>query len=132
MEYFDTLSVYDRLAKAGLPDLASRELSEILRGHLQQQIESLATKRDIEELRLGTKQDIEELKTSIAGSIEVLRLTTQRDIAELKKDIEASRLATQRDIAESRVDTIKWVVGLLVAQSAIIIAAVGVLVKLLK
>ncbi|MBF0507547.1 MAG: hypothetical protein HQK57_01280 [Deltaproteobacteria bacterium] len=114
MEYFDTLAVYDRLAKAGPPDAASRALSEVFKEQTQQQVEVLATKKDIEEI-----------KTSIIGGIEVLRLTTQKDIADLKSTAETK-------ILESKVDAIKWVVGLMVAQSAIIITSVGVLVKLLK
>ncbi|MBF0496722.1 MAG: hypothetical protein HQK58_09130 [Deltaproteobacteria bacterium] len=47
MEYLDTLSVYDCLAKAGLPDAASRVLSEVFKDHTQQQLELLATKKDM-------------------------------------------------------------------------------------
>ncbi|MBF0550442.1 MAG: hypothetical protein HQK60_07895 [Deltaproteobacteria bacterium] len=116
MEYFDTLSVYDRLAKAGLPDAASRVLSEVFKDYTQQQLELLATKKDIAEvkrdiaevkgsvdaLRLITQRDIEELRLTTQKDIEGLRLTTQRDISDIKRDIEELRLATQKDIEISR------------------------------
>ncbi|MBF0552408.1 MAG: hypothetical protein HQK60_17995 [Deltaproteobacteria bacterium] len=80
MEYFDTLSVYDRLAKSGLPDTTSRELSEILRETLKQQLSEVATKRDIE----GLTRDIDGLKSE-----------------SLRKDIKA-------DLAQMQVSLIKW------------------------
>ncbi|MBF0526880.1 MAG: hypothetical protein HQK56_17485 [Deltaproteobacteria bacterium] len=121
MEYLDTLAVYDRLARAGLPDAASRELSEILRNHLQQQVEVLVVKKDVAEV----KRDI----ASVNRSIEELRATTQRDIAGIQKNI----AELKAEIAEVKVDVIKkWAVGVMLVMSAIIITAVGVLVKLLK
>ncbi|MBF0526730.1 MAG: hypothetical protein HQK56_16720 [Deltaproteobacteria bacterium] len=113
MEYFDTLSVYDQLRGARFDEEACRVLSNIFRDTQKQQLELLATKRDVEEIK---------------GSIEALRLTTQRDIEEFrqetKKDIEVLRAEVKRDIEVSGSNTIKWVVGLLLAQSALIITAI--------
>ncbi|MBF0477063.1 MAG: DUF1640 domain-containing protein [Deltaproteobacteria bacterium] len=141
MEYFDTLSVYDRLSHTGLPDAASRVLSEIFKDNYQQWLEYLATKKDVADI----KKDIAEIKSSIdvlrlttQRDIEQSRLATQRDIAEIQKNIAelkaiaVTRVDLRAEISESKVDLIKWVVGLMLAQSAIIITAVGVLVKLLK
>ena len=58
----------------------------------------VATKSDIESLRVATKTDIE-----------LLRVATQRDIAELKaaaqQDIAELKAATQADIAELKAET---------------------------
>lgn len=53
--------------------------------------DNLATKDDIESLRLATKDDIESLKIATHKDIESLRLATQNDI-------ESLRLSTRKDI----------------------------------
>ena len=58
----------------------------------------VATKSDIESLRVATKSDIESLRVATKTDIELLRVATQRDIAELKA-------ATQADIAELKAET---------------------------
>ncbi|MBF0496236.1 MAG: hypothetical protein HQK58_06615 [Deltaproteobacteria bacterium] len=113
MEYFDTLSVYDRLARAGLPDAASRELSDIFKDNYRQQLEFLATKRDI----VDVKKDIADIR---------------KDIADIRKDIAELKTTTETNILKSKNDTIKWVAGLMMAQAAIIMGGVGVMIKFLK
>ncbi|MBF0527625.1 MAG: DUF1640 domain-containing protein [Deltaproteobacteria bacterium] len=108
MEYFDTLSVYDRLSKSGLPDTTSRELSEILRETLKQQLSDMATKRDIE----GLRRDIEELGLSTNKDIEGLGTATQRDIEGLRRDIEELGLSTNKDIEGLRTATQRDIEGL--------------------
>jgi hypothetical protein len=49
---------------------------------------NLATKDDIESLRLSTKDDIESLRLSTKDDIESLRLSTKQDTDSLHKDIE--------------------------------------------
>ena len=51
---------------------------------------NLATKDDIESLRLSTKDDVESLRLSTKDDIESLRLST-------KDDIESLRLSTKQD-----------------------------------
>jgi hypothetical protein len=58
----------------------------------------VATKSDIESLRVATKSDIESLRVATKTDIELLRVATQRDIAELKA-------ATQADIAKLSAET---------------------------
>lgn len=49
---------------------------------------NLATKDDIESLRLSTKDDVESLRLSTKDDIESLRLSTKQDTDSLHKDIE--------------------------------------------
>ncbi|MBF0510262.1 MAG: hypothetical protein HQK57_15230 [Deltaproteobacteria bacterium] len=136
MEYFDTLSVYDQLRGARFDEEACRVLSNIFRDTQKQQLELLATKRDVEEikgsieaLRLTTQRDIEEFRqetkrdfTDVNRDIEVLR-------QESKRDVEISALKLQEAISKSQFELMKeiagvkkWAIGLIIAQMVLISA----------
>ncbi|MBF0477029.1 MAG: hypothetical protein HQK59_14620 [Deltaproteobacteria bacterium] len=117
MQLFDSLSVYEQIKHTSLDDETCLRISEILRDSQMQQLEFLATKKDIEFLRSETKKEIEVLRS------------------ETKKDIEILRAETKKDIAAARGDVIKWVVGLIATQTALIAgmftAAVTILIKMI-
>ena len=96
---FDTLKIYERLKGADLSDKAAKEIAEVFRETIE---ERLATKRDLKELEAATKRDLAELEKHFD-----LRL----------KELESS----------IKVDIIKWVAGMLVAQAALISALVKLL-----
>lgn len=54
---------------------------------------------------------------------------TKSDIHDLKRDIEVLRLETKKDSAETKAELIRWVVGVGVLQTTLI---VGILAKLAK
>lgn len=56
------------------------------------------------------------------------QLATKTDVAILRTDLEKLRIELTAEIQKSKVETIKWVAGMLVAQAAIITT----LIKLLK
>ena len=60
---------------------------------------------------------------------EVLRQSRDFDLAQLatKSDLEQLRLAAKADLSELKVDILKWVVGLMIAQTAAIVALVKLL-----
>jgi transposase len=59
--------------------------------------DNLATKKDLEELRLATKKDLEELRLATKKDLEELRLAT-------KKDLQEFSLITKQDLAIMRQD----------------------------
>ncbi len=65
-------------------------------------LNNLATKKDIEDLKVSTKKDIEDLKVSTKKDIEDLKVSTKKDIEDLKvstkKDLEISIAIVKRDI----------------------------------
>lgn len=69
-------------------------------------------------LDLATKKDMSALEGQLSTKADVAKVELR--IAELK-----------RDIAESKSDILKWVAGMFVAQTALIIAALFALVRLL-
>lgn len=103
---FDTLAYAKELREAGVPE---PQAEAHVRGIARIVDDQLATKRDIEELKIATKRDIEDLKIS-----------TKRDLTELEL-----RLKAEIEIAKT--DMIRWVGGMLVAQAAVIAALVKLL-----
>ena len=86
----NTLEYAERLMRAGVPDEQAKAQAMVLYEIINS---TLATKRDIEELRSATKRDIEELRSATKRDIEELRSATKQDIEEL-------RSATKQDIAD--------------------------------
>ncbi len=100
---FDTFTYAEGLKNSGIPDEHVRALTQELTKALES--EDLATKQDIAAVR----QEIKDLA-----------VTTKQDIAELAA-------ATKQDIAELKTDISRWVIGMMVAQTGIIIAAIKLL-----
>ena len=75
------------------------------------------TRKDIEQLRAKTEQDI----ALVRKDIEQLRAKTEHDIALVRKDIELLRQETKKDIADKTSTTIKWTIGLFVAQTSLLL-----------
>ena len=102
----DTLNIYNRLKSTGLSEESAGTIAEIFREAIE---ENLANKGDLKTTESNLTKYIESVRT------------------ELKKDMEVLRAEIKTEIAESRAGTIKWVAGMLVAQTALI----ATLVKLL-
>ena len=56
-------------------------------------------------------------------------VATKSDVHDLKRDIEVLRLEVKKDLAENKAELIRWVVGVGVLQTTLI---VGILAKLAK
>lgn len=132
---FDTHKFIKHLTENGFTEQQAEVLAEeqvnLLNSNLATKADIADVKADIEKLRLATKADIEKL-----------RLATKADIADVKADIESLRLATKADIeklrqeiktdmANLRAELVKWVYGAMIAQVILIVSLVVALVKLL-
>lgn len=115
----DTLKIYERLKNANFDDRAAKELSEIFRDNahsiIMQQAEVLATKGDI----AAVKGDIAVVKEDI--------IAVKDDISAVKRDISLVKSEIRNEISNAKVEIIKWVAGMLVAQGAIVAALVKLL-----
>ena len=112
---FDTLAYARRLEVAGF----SRQQAETLAEEQAKLIdERLATKADIEALRLATKADIASVKADIEG----LKLATNSSIREAELRLEGKVEGVKADI-------LKWMVGTMGVQTVVIIGAVVALVR---
>ena len=93
----------------------TRKDIEQLRAKTEQNI--ALVRKDIEQLRAKTEQDI----ALVRKDIEQLRAKTEHDIALVRKDIELLRQETKKDIADKTSTTIKWTIGLFVAQTSLLL-----------
>ena len=138
---FDTHAFVKCLTRAGMDEQQAEALVEC-----QTQLinDSLATKQDIEEVKLdieGVKRDIEEVKLDIEGvkrDIEKVKLDIEevkRDIEEVKLDIEEVKLdiqAVKKDIAALKTDMQKMELRLTLRLGSVIIVTMGVFATLVR
>ena len=100
----DTLAFAKRLQAAG----ADERLAEaIVEGITDADTSSLATKEDLRHVETALKEDIALVKEDIRQ----VETTLKEDIAAIKTDI-----------ANSHADVLKWLFGIIFAQTAIVIA----------
>lgn len=104
--HFDTLAYANKLKEAGVPDKQAEAQSEAL-AHIFDY--KAATKKDLQELEVRLSMDFSTKITNLESKIDTKMVTLD------------SKIDTK--IAELKTDMIKWVVGLLLAQSALLISA---------
>jgi len=107
---FDTHRYVKRLEEAGVPEKQAEAQAEVLSETMSLNLDKLATKDDIKDM--ATKADLAEVRSAIEGlrvatkaDIEGLRVATKADQAEVRSDIEGLRVATKTDIEGLRVAT---------------------------
>jgi ATP phosphoribosyltransferase regulatory subunit HisZ len=118
---FDTLRLSRTLrAKGHFTPEQAETLAEAL-GEAAQG--DLATKADLAAQESGHKKDIAELRAGLKEEIAGLRAELKTDIADAKAELKA-------EIAEIRADILKWVVGAIGFQAAVILGAPVSLAKI--
>ena len=104
---------------------------------------TLATKKDIEQLRADTKKDIEQLRADtkkdiaevkrdieyVKKDIEQLRADTKKDIAEVKKDIEHLRVELKQDIILLKKDLTVKLGGIMTGGVVLLGVLLSILIK---
>ncbi|MGY4706878.1 DUF1640 domain-containing protein [Candidatus Bipolaricaulota sp. J31] len=80
----------------------------------------LATKGDLEVTKLTLQKEIEQVR----GEIEQVRLTLQKEIEQVRLSLQKEIEQVRREVEQVRASIIKWVAGLLVAQTGVIVAIV--------
>lgn len=97
---FDTLDYYEKLKAAGVPDGQAKAQVEVMNAQLDK-VNAVVMKYDSDARKdLATKGDVQDAKT------------------ELRKEIEALR----GEMKDAKFDILKWMLGLFIAQSALIVA----------
>jgi len=96
----------------------ARVLSEVI-DELESRIAPLrdvATRGDLEVTKLALQKQIEEVR----GEVEQVRLS-------LQKEIEQVRLSLQKEIEEVKASVVRWVAGLLVVQTGVLVSIITLL-----
>ena len=104
----------------------ARVLAEVVE-ELERHILGVATKSDLQ--ALATKDDLKPLATK--DELEITKLTLQKEIEEvrlsLQKEIEEVKLSLQKEIERTKASIVKWVAGLLVVQTGVIVSIITLL-----
>ncbi len=111
----DTLEFATKLKAGGFTEQQAETQARAFADVVEKQ---LATKRDIDEHEQSLRRDIESLRADVKRDIEVLRAELKRDLAEVNQRV-----------AESKAELIRWVVGVGILQTTLI---VGILARLAK
>ena len=101
-------------------------------------MEQISTKGDLEVTKLTLTKEIEEVKLTLTKEIEEVKLTLRKEIAEVRlsltKEIEEVRLTltkeieiVRKEIEQVKSGIIKWVTGLLLVQTGVIVTIVTLL-----
>ena len=102
---FDTLSYFEKLKAAGVPEAQAKVQVEVMQGVVQQYDE--ASRKE-----LATKGDIQDVRNEI------------QDVRnELKEDIQDVR----NELANTKHEILKWMMATMVAQTALIVAVIAFL-----
>ena len=133
---FDTYAAVKKLREAGMPEPQAEAqaalLAEALAAALEQfkadmRLHELATKGDLKELELKLDARSAELRQELETRLTELQLTTKQGLRELELKLEARSAELGRDIEAIKADLLKWVIGLLLAQTGLIAALVKLL-----
>lgn len=107
---FDTLGASKQLREAGMPEgMAEAVVSVFQHATMTPDISHLATKDDLEGLRVATRTDLEGLQAATKADLDGLRIATKADLEGLrvaaKADVEVveARLRTEIMASEARV-----------------------------
>lgn len=114
-----------RLTTASKKELAALELRL-----------TAASKEGLSALELRLTADLQKHREETKAELQKHREETKAELtameARLRNEIEKQQLLLQRDIQKTKVETLQWTVGLMVAQTAAIIAAVGALIRFMR
>ena len=96
-------SLYDALVSINVPNDKAKSVIDALE---REMMDKIATKTDIDNLRVATKADIDNLRVATSADIDNLRVATSADIDNLrvatKADFDHLRVATKADIEHVR------------------------------
>lgn len=139
VEAVDTLKIYDRLRHEGaLDEKAARAVTGIFQEVLDSELvrkgelrsESDKTRLEIEQVRADLTREIEQVRLEIAQvradltrEIEHVRF----DIEQVRAEVEKLRAQVKADIESAKFETIKWVIGLILAQTGVLVTVMKVL-----
>lgn len=79
-------------------------------------LRDVATRGDLDVVKLALQKEIEQARLSLQKEIEQVRLSLQKEIKWVRKEIESAKAST-----------IKWVIGLLVLQTGVIVSVIALL-----
>jgi chromosome segregation ATPase len=132
----DTRRISRRLREADVPDAQADAIVDAILEVRDRDLSALATKADLAELRADLQADIAAVRSEMATKVELAALRTEfrAEIGSVRAEVGSVRAevgsvraevaALRKDMGDMRADTLKWTVGLLVAQTGIVAALI--------
>jgi ribosomal protein L29 len=112
----DTLRLAKRFKEVNLPEPQAGLLAEVFREARESDLERLATKADLAELRTALKADVAELRAELKADAAELRAELKAETADLRTELRSGLADLRAEIARSRNAQTMWIVPLLFAQ----------------
>ena len=128
---FDSYAYVRRLRDAGMDEQQAAIQAETFMALAE---DRLATKQDIAELKrdiAAIDAKVETTKAELKRDIETTKAELQKDIAILDGKIETTKESLRKEIEVAKNETIKWMIGLALAQLAMMAGILMTLVRLL-
>ena len=104
-----------------LKDITTKGDLEVAKLALQKEIEQ--GRKELREGELRLQKEIEQVRKEFKEG----ELRLQREIEEVRKELKEVELRLQREIERVKASVIKWVVGLLLVQTGVIVSIIGLL-----
>jgi len=113
----DTLTIAQELQTSGL----SKKDAEAIAGAMGKFAASeLATKENLKETEYRLRKDLEQFRAELQKEVRGLDVKIAETKAELQKEIAETKAELQKDIRQVATNTIKWVAGIIIGQTAVI------------
>ena len=122
---FDTLAYAKEMEAAGF----SREQAEAFaaaQGKILKEAfaaTELATKTDVNGVRVELKAEIQDVRTELKAEIQDVRTELKAEI----QDVRTEMLRLENKMEANKHEILKWVIGTMVAQTALIVAVIAFL-----
>ena len=129
---FDTLKLARRLQTAGMPADQASGLAEALSETMTTE---LATKSDLKELRSWAMAELAALRGEMQAEFAKLREEMRTGQAALREEMRTGQAALREEmrtgqaqlrleIAQSKNETVRWMIGLFIAQTTVTLGAI--------
>jgi DNA-binding transcriptional MerR regulator len=122
----DTLQVVKKLKAAGFSEEQAEAVTQVVRDSQNIDLSNLATKSDLSsglsELRSELKAEIAELRGELKAEIAELRSDTKAEFADVRSESRTEFAKIRTEIADTKVEIIKWVIGIGIAQAGLVFA----------
>lgn len=106
---FDTLKLAKRLTAAGMPPAQAEGVAEGL--------------SEIMSTELATKSDLKELRGWATSEFADIRGEMRTEFAKVREEMRTGHAHLRLEIAQSKNETVRWMIGLFVAQTTVTLGA---------
>lgn len=105
---FDSLGYFQKLKAAGMPEEQAQVQADALR--LQSEAQAAALRETLDKYDAASRKE----------------LATKGDIQDVRAELQNVRAELKQELADAKHEILKWVLGIALAQTAVIVAVMGV------